>query len=238
MQSLQFAANFPSRYDRFVSIAATAQTSPATVALRSVQRSAVRTDPNYKGGSYETGKGPSQGMAVARMFGTICYRSPEEFTERFDWYPTVTGDDISFEVERYLQYQASKFVHKVNYDANCYLLLSKGMDMMDIGAGTPSFEDGAKRITQDKQGLLLSYSTDRLTPPQDLERLSEVLGRHGVSVHYEVLQSQFGHDAFLIESQALDLNMRLKAFLETDENTYGGHGVHNVRALEKELLLD
>mmetsp|Transcript_16099 Transcript_16099/g.21153 ORF Transcript_16099/g.21153 Transcript_16099/m.21153 type:complete len:428 (-) Transcript_16099:2520-3803(-) len=241
MQSLQFAANFPNRYDRFVSIAATAQTSPATVALRSVQRAAVRTDPEYKDGDYELGQGPKQGMAVARMFGTICYRSPEEFTKRFDWYPTVgvgDVDNVSFEVERYLQYQATKFVSNVNYDANCYLLLSKGMDMMDIGAGTMSFEDGTKRIPNDKQGLLLSYSTDRLTPAEDLERLSETLGRRGVSVHYEVLQSQFGHDAFLIESQAVELNMRLRAFLETDASIYGGHGVHNVRALVKELLLD
>ena len=65
-------------------------------------------------------------MAVARMFGTICYRSPDEFDERFAWEPTSIDDDTaSFEVERYLQYQAVKFVQKVNYDANCYLLLSK-----------------------------------------------------------------------------------------------------------------
>lgn len=236
MQVLQFAANFPDKYERFVSIAATAHTSPGTVALRSVQRAAVMADDHYMDGFYPPGEGPVKGMAIARMFGTICYRSQDEFDERFDWYPEIDDNcNITFEIERYLRYQAKKFTTVVNYDANCYLLNSKSMDLMDIGAGAGSYEEGASRIPKDKQGLLLSYSTDRLTPAKDLERLSSVLGRNGVKVHFEVLNSRFGHDAFLIEGEAVHLCHRLHAFLETDTSTYGGNGVHNIGNLVKDL---
>ncbi|GBG29842.1 Homoserine O-acetyltransferase [Hondaea fermentalgiana] len=228
MQSLQFAANFPDMYDRFVAIAATAQTSPGTVALRSVQRQAVRMDPDFMNGEYK--ENPKHGLGIARMFGTICYRSPKEFDERFDWYPSVLeqSGDVSFEVERYLQHQALKFTHQVNYDANCYLLLSQSMDLMDIGQNVGTFQEGAARIPPSKAGMLLSYSTDRLTPAQDHERLARVLGQNDVPVHFEVIESKFGHDAFLIENEAQPLNIRLKAFLNASNTPRSADAVHRL----------
>jgi len=233
MQVLQYAANFPGTYERFAAIAATAQTSPGTVALRSVQRAAVRMDPDFADGNYE--QNPKKGMALARMFGTICYRSPKEFDERFDWYPSFLEHNgaVSFEVERYLQHQGLKFTTKVNYDANCYLLLSQGMDMMDIGQNVGSFERGAGRIPENVEGMLLSYSTDRLTPAQDLERLATVLGRNNVPVFFETIDSKFGHDAFLIENEAEPLNVRLRAFLDDSRKS---RGIHNVSRLVKDLF--
>jgi len=230
MQALQFAANFPEMYDVFCAVAATAQTSPGTVALRSVQRKAVRTDPAFMGGNYDVN--PTEGMAIARMFGTICYRSPAEFDGRFDWEPTLLEHgEASFEVERYLQHQANKFTKSVNYDANCYLLLSEAMDRMNIGDHCESFEKGASRIPTSKQGLLLSYSTDRLTPAKDLQRLASVLGSANVPVHFEVLDSPFGHDAFLIKKQAQQLNIRLGAFLNAKQS----QNVSTVNRLVKEM---
>jgi len=233
MQSIQFAANFPHMYDRFVAIAATAQTSPGTVALRSVQRQAVRMDPDFQNGEYK--ENPKHGLGIARMFGTICYRSPKEFDERFDWYPSVLeqSGEVSFEVERYLQHQGLKFTHQVNYDANCYLLLSQSMDLMDVGQNVGSFEEGVKRIPPTKEGMLLSYSTDRLTPAQDHERLARVLGQNEVNVHFEVIESKFGHDAFLIEGEAQPLNIRLRSFLGCKEN---GRGVDAVHSLIKDMF--
>lgn len=157
MQVLQFAVHFPQRYDRIIAIATTAQTSPSTQALRGVQRAAVRTDPFFADGNYADAPagsagsvGPVAGMGVARMVGTICYRSREEFDARFDHRPIrhvdAVIDDAStspppppaatspphlFEVEQYLRHQAATFTGR--YDANCYLTLSACMDLMDIG---------------------------------------------------------------------------------------------------------
>jgi homoserine O-acetyltransferase len=212
MQSLEFAANFPEMYDNFVAISATAHTAPSTVVLRSVQRSAVRMDPKYNNGLYEKGSGPDEGMALARKIGTIVYRSRKEFDIRFNWLPK---ENKKFEIEEYLEHQAHKFTRLVGYDANCYLLLSQAMDLMNIGDGFGSFGAGVGRIPSNKYGLLLSYDTDVLTPPQDLERVSSFLGRNHTSVHFETLHSKFGHDAFLIESEAPPLVYRLREFLDS-----------------------
>lgn len=247
MQSLQFAAMFPDRYERLVSIAGTGQTPPSTVALRSVQRAAVMADPEYKAGLYERGEGPTSGMAVARMCGTIGYRSRSEFDKRFNWTPdqdVEDGKDGSFEVERYLQYQAKKFTSVVNYDANCYLLLSRAMDRMNLGAGFGSLEQGVARFPKGKEALLLSYDTDTLTPAKDMENLSSLLGSRGMHVHFEELKSHYGHDAFLIAREAMPINMRMKAFLEAacvNTTTPGGltscvpNGVHEVRTVVKDI---
>mmetsp|Transcript_7405 Transcript_7405/g.11862 ORF Transcript_7405/g.11862 Transcript_7405/m.11862 type:complete len:429 (+) Transcript_7405:153-1439(+) len=228
MQVLQFAVNFPEVYERFFVVASTAQTSPATVALRSVQRAAVRMDPDFMHGYYDTN--PTKGMGIARMFGTICYRSPVEFDERFKW-DAIKDDEgnPTFEVETYLEHQATKFTTQTNYDANCYMLLSQSMDLMNIAQGFSSYDNAASRIKASSHGCLLSYSTDRLTPAKDLERLGKSLGNQGVSVYCETLESKFGHDAFLIQNEAHHLNVRLKPFLEDP------HPVHAVSRLVKDL---
>lgn len=93
MQCLQFAVHYPHRYDRLIAMCTTGQTSPSTQALRSVQRSAVRSDANYFEGEYadHAADGPVAGMSIARMVGTICYRSREEFDKRFDQKPIRIG---------------------------------------------------------------------------------------------------------------------------------------------------
>merc|ERR1712003_475004 len=103
MQILEFAAQFPELYERICAIATTAWTSPSTVALRSIQRKIVKLDPNWN--NAET-KELLQGLVITRMIGTICYRSREEFDDRFDWN---LRDDDRFEVDDYLDHQGNKF---------------------------------------------------------------------------------------------------------------------------------
>jgi len=221
MQALEFAAQFPDRYDRFVSICSTGRTSPSTVALRSIQRSVVESDPNYLDGYYlQPYNGPFMGLGLARKIGTICYRSREEFDKRFEW---AADENHSFEVERYLSHQASTF--RERYDANSYLLLSRCMDLMDLGKGFSSYEEGVSRIPPDKQGMLLPIKQDALIPASEMIHLGGLLGHNGVQVHVEKIDSTYGHDAFLKEHD--QFNPRLSAFLALDG---GVHGVRNIHA--------
>src|SRR5262249_38306639 len=140
MQVLQFAAEFPDALDRFVALSTTARTSPHTVALRRIGRQAILLDPAYQGGRYAPGAGPKSGLKLAREIGTILYRSREEFNARFSHAP-IGGFkpwDTTFEVESYLAAHGERFAPK--FDANCYLLLSKCMDLMDLGFRQPSLE--------------------------------------------------------------------------------------------------
>jgi homoserine O-acetyltransferase len=197
MQVLQFAAEFPDALDRFLALSTTARTTPHTVALRRIGRQAIMLDPAFKGGRYEPGEGPRSGLKLAREIGTILYRSRDEFNARFS--PAPIGGfrpaDVTFEVESYLKAHGERFAPR--FDANCYLLLSKCMDLMDLGWKQPSLEAGIKRIKA--RGLVIGVDRDALTPIDEQQSLATLLREAGRDVRFEKLSSVFGHDAFLKE---------------------------------------
>lgn len=195
MQTLQFAAHFPDRLDRLISISATGKTTPGTVALRRVGRLAILNDPDFCDGRYEPGRGPSRGLAVARELGTITYRSRDEFNQRFQWDPVgpYTARSLTFEVEQYLSAHGQRFANR--FDANCYLLLSRCMDLMDLGAGQRTYAEGVLRITG--RSYIMGVDRDMLIPPSEQQHLAHLLESHGRRVKYEVVSSIYGHDAFL-----------------------------------------
>lgn len=195
MQVLELAAQYPSRVGRAIAIASTGKSTPGTVALRRVGRLAIMNDPEYRDGHYEAGKGPLKGLAVARELGTITYRSRDEFNQRFRWAPEGKPSyrELTFEVEQYLAAQAARFAHR--FDANCYLVLSKCMDLMDLGAGQRTYAEGVLRIKSPL--LIIGVDRDFLIPLSEQQHLAQLLENHGHDVHLEVLSSIYGHDAFL-----------------------------------------
>jgi homoserine O-acetyltransferase len=210
MQVLQFAADYPDAVDRFIAISMTARTTPQTVALRRIGRQAILGDRDYAGGRYEPGRGPLAGLKLAREIGTILYRSRDEFNARFRHEPVgrFGPADKTFEVESYLAAHGERFALK--FDANCYLLLSRCMDLMDLGAGQPSLEAGITRIRA--KGLVVGVDRDALIPIEEQELVARVLREAGRDVRFELLSSIFGHDAFLKE---IDWQTpRFRAFFE------------------------
>lgn len=125
---------------------------------------AILADPAYKNGDYERGVA-LEGMKVARELGMTCYRSREEFDARFDWNPTgpMHFKATTFEVESYMEYQASKFARF--FDPNCYLLLSKAMDLQNLGRDHSNLAEGLSRITCDS--LIVGVKQDLLIPIQE-----------------------------------------------------------------------
>src|SRR6185312_9456098 len=83
MVVLAFAAQFPGAARRLVSISGTAAASPFAIALRSIQREAITSDPDWKQGQYAVDKPPRTGQRLARKLGTVTYRSPAEWQQRF-----------------------------------------------------------------------------------------------------------------------------------------------------------
>ena len=185
MQALQFAAEYPEAVDRFLVLSTTARTTPHTVALRRIGRQAILLDPEYRGGWYEAGKGPRAGLKLAREIGTILYRSRDEFNARFSHTPIggFSPADKTFEVESYLAAHGERFAPK--FDANCYLLLSKCMDLMDLGFGQPSLEAGILRI--EAKGLIIGVDRDALTPIDEQKRLAEIFAAARRDVRFEAL---------------------------------------------------
>ncbi|KAG6617552.1 Homoserine O-acetyltransferase [Phytophthora cinnamomi] len=229
IQALEFAAQFPDRVDRLVGLACTHHTSPGTVAFRRVQRHAIMADPAYDGGNYTPGV-PLEGMKVARELGMTCYRSREEFDARFEWNPTgpMHFKATTFDVESYMDYQANKFARV--FDPNCYLLLSKAMDLTNLGRNAQNLAEGTSRISCDS--LIIGIKQDLLIPIQEQRNLVNILQSYGHNAQLVEVDSKFGHDAMFNSQMQLDVFAPLvREFIEEQLSSTLPHELHRYSSL-------
>jgi len=204
MQALQWAVSFPDRVRSAIVLASTARVSAQSIALNEVPRQAIYADPNWAGGDYYGRTIPRAGLAVARMIGHITYLSEASMREKFGrrlqsrekyGYQFVT----EFEVESYLKHQGVLFTER--FDANSFLYLTKAIDYFDLGHGLPSLAAAFRHVQA--RFLILSYSSDWLYPPAQSEELVRALLKNGSDATYMEIQSDYGHDAFLLETDRL-----------------------------------
>jgi homoserine O-acetyltransferase/O-succinyltransferase len=202
MTALAFAVRFPERVRRLALLSTAARSLPFTTAIRSLQREMIRSDPDWKDGAYSPGPGPVLGMRLARKLGMISYRSAAEWKERFgrERVPEErrSGDsfDIDFEVESYLEAHAQKFTGQ--FDANCYLYLSRAMDLFDLAEHGGSVATALERIGAERS-LVIGVTTDILFPVEQQRDLAGGLEGGGGAVEFVEFPSIQGHDAFLVD---------------------------------------
>jgi homoserine O-acetyltransferase len=200
-------------------IAATAQ----QIGWWSAGRRVIRMDPCWRGGDYydaAPGDGPHESLSIARMISQITFRSDDVFTDRFGREAVEPVDGFSlwqrFEVERYLEYQGDKLVRR--FDANSYLLLTKAMDLHDIGRGRGGAVAALERIRVPL--LAMGVTSDLLYPSyQSREIVDLALYGAGAEAEYAVIDSPHGHDAFLIETE--QVGAAVSRFLERVEKGDG-----------------
>ncbi|NND60165.1 MAG: homoserine O-acetyltransferase [Gammaproteobacteria bacterium] len=198
MTALAFAMLFPARVEALVLISSAARAAPFAIAMRSLQREAIRIDPAWDNGNYSS-SGPEQGMHMARKLGMISYRSAEEWRTRFG-RERVSGATepfgIEFEIESYLEHHARKFIG--SFDANCYLYLSRAMDLFDVADHGGCLEEGVACL-QASRVLVIGVTTDILFPVWQQRELAELLKTPGRDVQLVELPSVQGHDSFLVD---------------------------------------
>jgi len=204
MASLAYAIQFPESVDYLISISAAAQALPLTIAIRSLQREIIRSDPAWNNGHYKTGEGPVKGMALARKLGLISYRAADEWNSKFDRSKLPkerrTGKlfEYEFEIENYLEYNAQKFIN--SFDPNSYQYLSRCMDLFDVAEHGGSINSGMAKIKV-KKALVIGVTTDILFPPQQQREIAESLQATGTDVEHVEIDSMNGHDAFLVDGE-------------------------------------
>src|SRR5215831_13284774 len=200
MQALEWAVEYPDRVVSAIPIASTARHSAQQIAFNEVGRQAIMADPDWNGGDYYGKQPPARGLAVARMVGHITYMSDESMREKFgrrlrDKETFSFGFDVDFEVESYLRYGGSQFVNR--FDANSYLYITKAMDYFDLtdGQGTlaSALEPARARF------LVISFSSDWLYPSYQSQEMVRALRSRNRDVAYVELQSNYGHDSFLVD---------------------------------------
>jgi homoserine O-acetyltransferase len=227
MSALAYMFLHPGSARAHISVDTAPQAQPFAIAIRSLQREAIRLDPNWKDGNYDiqgcmsaasTPKGsaeaadthvaeggtyPDIGMSIARKLGVITYRSAMEWNGRFARIrldPEQRDDDPfgrEFQVESYLEGHAQRFVR--TFDPNSYLYLSRASDWFDMAEyGNGSVHEGLKRIHVER-AMVIGVSTDILFPLQQQEQIAEGLEAAGANVEFVALDSPQGHDAFLVD---------------------------------------
>jgi homoserine O-acetyltransferase len=202
MQVLEWGARYPEEVARMAVIAAPATSSADQIALNSVQIQAIRADPLFRGGDYydaPDGEGPHQGLALARRMALLNYRSPSELNDRFQrsWQSGISplGGGGRFAVESYLDFHGNKFTRR--FDANSYITLVEAMNSHDIGRGRAGVVPALESITA--QTLVIGIDSDRLFPVPDQELIAKHLPGNIDGDVPVVIESNFGHDGFLIE---------------------------------------
>ena len=207
MIALEAAISFPDFANSCALIAAPYRLYPQAIAFNAVQRQSIMDDPQWRGGDYE-GAGPVNGLAAARMLAMITYKSEQTFTSR---YMREMADEAAgawggqFRIESYLHHHGQELVKR--FDANCYLYLTRMMDLHDIGAGRGGVDAAWKRFAG-RRLLGLGISSDMLFPNWQVEEAVRAAAKNGVAAYYEEIESDNGHDAFLMDFDQLDDYLR------------------------------
>jgi len=215
MQVLQWAASYPERVFAAMPIASASRHSSQNIAFHEVGRQAVMADPDWRWGRYlEAGVRPEKGLAVARMAAHITYLSEQALTRKFgrklqDRAAPTFSFDADFQIESYLRYQGLAFVER--FDANSYLFVTRACDYFDLAADY----DGSLALAfkgSKTRFCVISFTSDWLYPTSASRAIVHALNAGGASVSFVEIESDKGHDAFLLYEP--DFFATTRGFLE------------------------
>ncbi len=211
MLALQWIASYPGTVECVIPIAATLKHSPQQIAFNEVGRQAIMADPAWNNGDYYGGTPPEKGLAVARMVGHITYMSNDSMEQKFSrrLKDDNTGFKFSadFEVEGYLQHRGQSFVKR--FDANSYLYITKAMDYFDLSDAKWIPPEGLPGT----RFLVIAFKSDWLYPSAQSQDMVRQLQMKQIDATYCEIDAAYGHDSFLIESEAAKQSHLIKHFL-------------------------
>lgn len=207
MQVLEWASRYKDRVFAAIPIAGAARHTAQNIAFHEVGRQAIMADPDWHGGDYVShGVIPRRGLGVARMTAHITYLSEAALHRKFgrslqDRDMLSFGFDADFQVESYLRHQGSTFVDR--FDANSYLYITRAMDYFDMaaehGGSLPEAFEGTK-----SRFCIISFTSDWLFPTSENRAIVHALNAVAANVSFVEIQSDQGHDAFLLDVPELD----------------------------------
>ena len=189
-QAIEWSILEPAFARKLVLIATGARCSPWAAAFNTSQRMAIEADATWGERSNEAGQ---RGMAAARSIALLSYRGGTAYCKTQD-----EGEPTFFtrKADSYQRHQGNKLVRRFN--AYAYYRLTETFDSHDVGRGRGGVEAAVAHIKA--QTLLVAISSDLLFPADEMQRLAQLIPH----ARFEVINSNFGHDGFLVESDLLD----------------------------------
>jgi len=206
-QALEFAYAFDGHIDQLVVMACLAKETAWGVALHEAQRMALKADASFG----DKGKG-KEGLKAARAIGLMTYRTAEGFIQS----QTGQNEQGEFKANTYLQYQGDKFVNR--FDSLAYYYLSHCLDSHDIGRGRGGVDVALGKLRMPT--LIIGIPNDLLIPIGEVKMMAEAIPRATLVT----LNSIYGHDGFLIESEKIS-SMLLEFTAENTKKICCAHAV-------------
>ena len=201
-QVLEWMRCYPERIRNAILISATPRTSTHNLGLWEVIRQAIIRDPDFNGGDYYGSRFPNSGLGLAQMFGLMIWMDRRVMQSRFG-LRLIEGREPSYTLEPEFEFQA--FIRKIGenaagrFDPNSLIYLTKAMDYFDLTRGGANLSEILKNVVC--RTLLIGYQTDWRYPPQEMAEISDALTMNQKPNQLEVLASNFGHGAFIYDSQ-------------------------------------
>ena len=216
-RALEWMIGHPDRVRAGLVLSVGARATADQIGTQSTQIAAITADPNWQGGDYYgTGRTPDTGMELARRFAHLTYRGETELDTRFGNDGQGSGDDREdprnggrYAVQSYLEYQGAKLVRR--FDAGSYVALTDALSSHDVGRGRGGVAAALKACPV--PAVVGGITTDRLYPLRLQQELADLLP--GCS-ELNVIESIYGHDGFLIETEAVGQLIRRTLDLSLD----------------------
>jgi homoserine O-acetyltransferase len=208
MRVLEWLVGYPNRTAAALVLAVGATATGDQIGTQSAQLRAIKSDPHWRGGDYydaADGSGPQEGMGLARRIAHLTYRSADELQARFGNEPQAGEDplrDGRFAVESYLDHQATKLARR--FDAGTYVALTDAMNTHYVGRGRGGVAAALTSITA--PAIVAGVDSDRLYPLVLQRELAELTPTTVGGLR--IVHSDFGHDGFLIERDAVGALVR------------------------------
>ncbi|HEY9627059.1 MAG TPA: homoserine O-acetyltransferase [Coleofasciculaceae cyanobacterium] len=193
MQVLEWALLYPEKVGAIALIAASGRHSAWCIGLSEAQRQAIYADPDWQDGYYDPASPPKAGLSVARMIAMNLYRSWASFEQKFG---RQRPPNQPYAIANYLHHQGQKLVER--FDANTYVRLTQAMDIHDVARDRGEYTAVLAQIQ--KPALIVAIDSDVLYPPVEQQELAALIP----NAQLQVLHSSQGHDAFLIDVEALN----------------------------------
>lgn len=188
--SQEMAIIRPNLAENLILLCCAAKESAWAIGIHEAQRIALRADPELQDNRNDAA---IKGLKAARAMALPYYRSYISFKEKqSDDHLDKTSD---FRASSYMNYQGEKFVNR--FDAHCYYKLLSTLDTHNVGRLRGSVPEALEQIKSNT--LVIGFDTDLFIPPMEQQYVAE----HIPGAKYAEIQSLYGHDAFLIESNKI-----------------------------------
>lgn len=205
MQAMRWALEFPDKLRHCIVIASAMKLTAQNIAFNEIARQAIMSDPHFNDGRYiEHNVIPKNGLSIARMVGHITYLSDDVMKEKFG-RDLKTGslmlgmeDNVEFQIQSYLRHQGDVFSE--SFDANTYILMTHALDYFDLAREYD--DDPAKAFSHAQcEFLVVSFTTDWRFAPERSREITDALIHARKTVTYVDVESNYGHDAFLLPNE-------------------------------------